>query len=261
MDTLEVKYEHQGLESRLTEINQKKHVRFAFLTGEGDTLSTFHPLVKCRDYLSDVLHFKAVGRPAKIYGFEMTPETNKLNLSRTRMLISFPNGGTEQFIKNFEFIQRFEATNFGIEPAKLFQVHKQADKLVIDADPFWMNCTALVSLLTFLCRCSLYLQDPKDEDWMGTVKKSSSSDSEYLMMMEKFFPENQFPFFTQLDYKSTTPSGFSENADVATIHDTGGILSFVCRGDQYNIICGNPLDGPLKKTNFLIRQMSELTGI
>lgn len=264
LEAVEVNYLNLSLEDGLNEISQTKNMRFAFLYhGDDGKLRSFHPLVKCRDYLSDVLHFKAVEKPAHIYGFSLTPETNRIDLERTRLLVEVPSGARNAFIQNFPFIQRIETEKFNISPSKLFSVKEHSNRFVIDADPFWLNCTQLVSMLTYLCRCSLYLEKPTD-NWIEVLSKCTGVDGSYMKTLRKFHVDVQIPFFAKLDYsKSETPSGFPTSASVSWVHNTGGFLSFITRGDMYRD--SNGIEGakafPYLLANDLIKQMQLFTGI
>ena len=268
MRTCKVLYQHGSLQGHLTEIMQTKMVKFAFLYGAGDILKTFHPLVKCRDYLSDILHFKATGGPVGIYGMSLPPQDNLLDVTRTRLLVQLPDGAAKQFIQNFEFIQRFEQENFEIAPAKLFAVDGDPSRFVIDADPFWMNCTQLVSLLTFLCRCSLYLESP-EQNWIGVVSASNGVDGQYMKKLMAWKIDYQIPFFSKLDYSlSPTPSGYPVDSSVDRVHDSGGILTFAQRGWSWEREGVNRHTHPQYaattqyiRENVLVKQMSALTGI
>lgn len=269
LDAVEVLYQHLSLQGSLVESTQSKTVRFAFLEGEDGNFKTFHPLVKCRDYLSDVLHYKPTTTTIGIYGFHLTSSENHLDLSCCRLLVEVPEEHAPYFVRNFEFIQRFEQENFEIPPAKLFAVKDSKNRFVIEADKFWLNCTQLVSLLTFLCRASLYLESPQ-QDWIeGLSKFPTSVDGQYLKRLVDWKIDYQIPFFAKLDYtKSPSASGYELGCSVSKVHDFGGILTFAQRGWHWEQDDFNRHTYPQYSKEFafireneLVKQMTELCGI
>ena len=276
MEKVEVCYDiPESTVSRLTEIAQTKSMRFAFLTQE---MKAFHPLVKCRDYLSDVLHFKPLEMPIGIYGFSLSPEENHLDESATRLLVQVPKGAKNigKFVDNFPFIHGIEKNLLEISQSKLFSVKGRDNWFVVESDPFWQKCTGLISLLTYLCRVSLYLNSPED-DWIKAMcegENATSVDGQYMLYLNKMHIDIQIPFFKKLNYQGSTASGFPVEADVNNVHNCAGIKSFICRGqDQLEYYENMYKNSPqylehYRKTvlgvyqnNSLMQQLAEATGM
>ena len=250
----EVVIESCGGDGRgLNEIVQTKSVKFAFLTKadkEGH-FRRFHPLVKCRDYLSDILHCKAFDRNVSIYGIELEAHENLLDTEITRFLIDLPAAdAAERFVHNFPFVQEFGEKHIGIPPARLFAVAGSSKRFVFEGDPYWQKSTQLTSLITFLCRITLYMDTPTD-NWLEIPKKASGVDASYIEMMVKHDVMKTIKYLKKLNYdKSPSPSGFSNDEEIDTLHNYSGILNFVTGGAPWGT-------SEMQK-NVLYKQMQQL---
>lgn len=239
----------------LTEIVQTKNLRFAFLYPlyhQREDFGVFHPTVKCRDYLSDVIHYKVANKEVYIYGFSLKPTQNKLDPNCARLLLDFPDiQEAKKFINNFEFLTDFEQANFNLSPSKLFAVKTNPGCLVLEADVFWQGTTQLMSLLTLLCRIALYPQAAKGK-WLEITE---GIDGQYIRWLKLSKVEKTIPLLKQLDLaQSPSPSGWELDCGVYSVHDHSGIISFMCCD-----LVGSLYQG-LVKENHLWKQFKQLKG-
>lgn len=236
----------------LTEIPQTKTVRFAMLekTDSVGTFKRFHPLVKCRDYLSDILHRKVEGGDVAIYGLNVPFKNNKLDVETTRFLIDFPSVvEVEKFAHNFPFIITFGEEYLEVAPPRLFAVDNQPTQLVFEGDSFWQRSTQLLSLTTLLCRAALYLDNPF-EDWLNIPSKANGVDAAYIVEMKHPHHRlvDKLKNFKNLQFSKTTPSGWDKDIHIDTLHGASGIYTFIL-GPKY---CSS------MKDNAYVKQMDEL---
>lgn len=215
-------------QTKLTEIVQTKALKFGLMVKSKEKVfRCFHPLVKCRDYFSDIIHFKAMNLPFSTYGMRIEPTDNLLDLDTTRLLIKMPNASAfKAFVQNFEIISEYETSALKVDPARLFAIKEDPNAVMLEADPFWQKSTQLFALLTFMCRCICYLEKPSD-DW--TKLESDGVDGRYLAAMRQsgVFKTvlNHLP---KLDFdKSPTPSGWNKDVGVDYVHGYSGIFSFI----------------------------------
>lgn len=215
----------------LAEIGQTKNLKFAFLCkGETEGVFTpFHPLVKCRDFLNDILESKARGEGFYLYGLEMSAEENKLDDSCLRFVVRFGNEeDTQHFIDNFGFILNQEQKYFNVSPSKLFRVKNKPTQLMIEADKYWQSATFLVSLYSYMCRCVMYMKSP-DDNWFGMANRGI--DGQYMHQLKELGFEKNVAFLKDINLKgSPSPSGFNpEEYNVEDVHDEGGIIRLMSR--------------------------------
>ena len=217
-----------GIEMDLAEIFQTKSIRFAFLSQIGNNeFQPFHPPVKCRDFLSDVLQNACTKEEVDVYGFELSFEDNGLDLNAFRLLLDFPSiAMATSFNQNFEFLLEKEKTFFDVSPSKLFAVKGTNKKLVIEGDKYWQSATLLTSLYTYMCRAMLYLKGP-ERDWI-TELPSDSVDGNYMKRMREAGFDKKFPLLRHLPIKdSPSPAGIEKSRPLYEAHEYGGILNFI----------------------------------
>ena len=219
-----------GIEMDLAEIFQTKSIRFAFLSQIGNNeFQPFHPPVKCRDFLSDILQNACTKEEVDFYGFNFSFEDNGLDLNTFRLLLDFPSiEMAKKLNKNFEFLLEKEKTFFDVFPSKLFAVKGTEKKLVIEGDKYWQSATQLTSLYTYICRALLYLKGPEG-DWTLELPLDSV-DGNYMKRMREAGFDKKFPLLRHLPIKeSPTPSGFAKSRPIYESHEYGGILNFMLR--------------------------------
>lgn len=237
-----------NISASLSEITQSKNVRYAFLAGEfltdGAKVHTFHPLVKCRDFLTDVLVSKDENRVMQVYGFEMTPAKNELVTECLQLLLEMPSKKEKEvFLKNFEAIRRLETAYFSKnikESSQVFDAIRSDSNgsrcfVAVRADAYFQKTSYLLSLYTFWLRLSLYLKEPTD-NWLdyGNVKPATGDmfveeptvprDLAYMKHMKEKNIEGIIPLLCEVNLdKSPTVTGFDKNTYSYAVHDYGGI--------------------------------------
>lgn len=225
----------------LSEISQTKSVRYAFLTGEttmtdGEHLETFHPLVKCRDFLTDVLVSKDEQREMCVYGFSITPSKNKLQDDAVKLLLQLPNKqDRDALIRNFPSLNRIEKQYFPkVSPSELFLVKGEELFLAVKGDVYFQKTSYLLSLYTFWIRLSLYFKDPSD-DWLTYTSLpnlkglDTPRDIAYMKhMVEEQNLTNVLPVLSEIDITETpTVTGFAKGSQAYSVHEYGGIQSLL----------------------------------
>jgi hypothetical protein len=248
---------HDLPQANLNEVFQTKAVRFAFLTPDGSPgeFKPFMPSVKCRDFLNDVIQSKATGEDIEIYGLEIPYDENHLDKSVTRLLLQCPDlASRNKFVDNFEFILEKEFKYFNVSPSELFEVKENPNWLIIQADPYWQSATFLISLYTFLCRSSLYMERP-DSDWFE-LQRLRGVDAGYMECLMKHSFDTVLPKLSEVGVEqSPTPSGFpsTDRYDIDFVHDSGGILSlFQLFKNQYSWDTDN------RKASFYVAELDRL---
>jgi len=235
----------------LSEISQTKAVKFSFLVKDEENpagFKAFHPLVKCRDFLNDVVNYFPLQQSIDVYGFKLHADENILDKKKTRLLIVMPNEQrADLFIHNFPAIMRTEQEFFDRDSLKLFSVQGSASRVVLEASPFWQQSTQLFSWLTLMCRLSLYLESPNQSWW--ELKIPSGNDADALDVLKQNNGQKQIPLLKHLEFEdSPSPSGFAPTVDLYNVHDCSGILSFCERdGQSYGNFFMDQMDKLLKK--------------
>lgn len=216
-------------QGKLTEISQTKLLRFAFLAGgsmePGSEMHTFHPMIKCRDYLNDVISSREDGRTYHVYGFDIGPENNELEQDATKLLLQFP-GPQERdtFVANFGALRRLEQTYFnGVEPSILFHVDNKSPYLAVKGDKFWQRTTYLISLYSFWMRVILYFKSEEDF-WLDYADEEGGGvDKMYLSRLKRTYHiEKLMPAIARLEPEKTC-HGTAPTTAQGMIHDYTGI--------------------------------------
>lgn len=233
----------------LNEIFQTKALRFAFLEQLGpDKFRPFHPTVKCRDFLNDIIQAKFMNEGFEIYGLEMSAEENKLSDEALQLAIQFPTADQKNhFIAHFGFLLKKESEFFDVAPSRLFDVSNREASVVILGDKYWQSATFLISLYTFMCRCVMYVDSP-DYDWKLLVSQKGVDAGYMKSMLDQNF-DKVLPKIKLVSLKDApSPAGFNTSSP-EDAHDEGGIQSLL-RSIQYKNIYG--------RSNFFAEQLKKL---
>ena len=226
--------------SQLNQIFQTKNLNFAFLHEQAPgEFVPFHPPCKCRDYLGDILHSKFYGKPFSIYGMTLKPEDNLLCEDRLQLLVDFPNKSMrDQFIKNFPFLNRKTAELLDGPPVSLSIDTNSEKRVVLFGDKFWQSKSYYISLLTFICRTMMYLDSP-EQDFDVFEKKdlvSRGIDGNYYIMLRDAGLQKFAPLLRKIDPDNVNgPCGWDADADIASVHNYSGILTYFKAGSYKKI--------------------------
>lgn len=240
---------------KLNEISQTKSLRFNLLAPKPDSpkeLEAFHPAIKCRDYFSDVLHYKQFNQSISIYGFNLEPSQNKLDMKKTRLLIHFPEGDSiKLFIDQFELLLEEEHNWFDLPPIQLYAVKGNKNSLILIADKFYQSMTQLMSLLTLWCRFSAY-PHKADEKLMEGI--TTGVDANYITKLRESDYEKKVCLLPKINMgKMPSLSGFNPTAYIGNVHNFGGILS-LC---QYTAPKGSGKDIYISDHNYIWEEINK----
>ena len=134
----------------LGEISQIIAIKYSFLTEQNEQA---HPLVKCRDFLHDVLYAIHGERAVGIYGFVYNTKINPLiDLNSIRLLVTYQNEkqAAEWSKKAINVLNIFEETFDKKSIAEEVEDHKNMRVFIGSKE--WLSTPALLSLYTLLIR-------------------------------------------------------------------------------------------------------------
>lgn len=187
-------FKEKSYKNSLCELSQSLEMRMAFVTKTrvGHYVNS-HDLVRCRDFLGDIVFAKKHQTKASIYGFRFNPFTQKTYKTKTMLVVNFPHQeALDNFKSNFPIIMEDLQKESGISGGSYEETQNDL-QLIVTAPSFWQNSIAAISYYTFLLKCCGYaLKDPtkllesvaetttKLCDWDGTEIQYPSTEASFL---------------------------------------------------------------------------------
>ena len=241
----------------LNEIYQSVAMRFAFGTieekGSKSNIKQLHPFVKCRDFLGDAMwatHFK---KSYQIFGFKFDGTKEKVQLTKTVMLIEFNDEkkleGIKRVLNHFEAAAKWKRS-------KLVKADKKTKSgktvYVAIGSGCWMRSPTLISLYSLLWRLAGVgiKEEESVEDFLIRCEKVDSNDGRYLKSVKangKTIGLKKHPFYvlTRRNKKVFVDTyKLGKNSQSGEVHNYHGVLGVTNRAVQVK-------NGQIKPTSFI----------
>ena len=213
----------------LCEAGQTIETRMAYVHKEKNgTYTQLHDTVKCRDYLGDVLFAEEQKRTVTIYGFSWNGNKQKIDKSRTRLMIDFRGklDMMHQFIENLEIFNRIERQHKLIK-SFVEVVDNRDTTLILTGSSFWLKSVFTISLYSFLIKvCCYKFKDNKN--WLEEMKAFGGVDSGYVKQTQQvlqFYIDN----LKKIVYKLPSVIGLTavaaKNTETNQVHNYSGFVS------------------------------------
>ena len=137
-----------------------------------------------------------------------------------------------------------------MSPSRLFEVKENSNWLILEGDKYWQSATYLISLYTYMCRSSLYMDRP-DSEW-APLGDGCGIDAEYMSILRKKNFFGVLPKMREIQVnKSPSPSGWTD-VDIDFVHDSGGILTL------FRLLSGSAYYGAYQDSNFYVQELKRL---
>ena len=233
----EVNMDLVDITASLVQSHQQKMVLFAFARVKGTEIHQLHPLVRCRDFLSDAIadtHNPGLLDGRKVYGFTMGGE--QIETNQTRMLVAFEDGLDPNkyvhFLHHFETYMKWKKTTF--EKVD----HPEEDNVyLLTSSKQWIKTTWQISLYSLLVRLIAH-KPAKCEDNYKSFADSLEfgNDRDYLTKIRRN-PRISIKFLLRNHRainKGTNCIGHSESetgpvSDTYSVHQHNGITGLLNR--------------------------------
>lgn len=224
-----------------------------------ETVSIAHPLVKCRDFLNDVLIFSTYIKKdiRRIYGFSLEINKNPIDWGNPQFLIKYKKEEElDLFIKNLYYLHQledfYEISKTSVERTNFKKI------ILISFSSFWVSNTLSLSFYTYILRCLSYPLEGNlwefinnykitKENWNG---KSYSTLNPEGRLIEDISP-NDLSFFIQnlpqiveQNHNYDYLHYYINNDNKYSIHDQAGFVSFLL---NHSITIFNNIDNKNNK--------------
>lgn len=177
----------------LTENGQTSKSNFAVIGKDGDNWQTLCPLVRCRDYFNDMMFVQHSDERqlSPIYGWEWEFSQELDDMIHKEAFVPMLLNYTQKqglswrnwnALHTLEEFLGFNATNVvDVETLVVDEdQYKQAEWLVLEADPRWYSSSVMLSLYTMCIR----LLDTVGDTYEEIVKKDLGTDSNFSGLFE-----------------------------------------------------------------------------
>lgn len=200
---------------------QFHNVGFAYAHLDGVKAHQLCGYFVCRDFLGDALFAEEQKVPIRIYGFTWTPEKQKIDRDKTRLLVQVSSLEMRKtFEKNLPILYGVEKDN-DFEQTVVTDSNEELEFLV-EADPRWQESVVLISLYSFLLKCLTY-DIKKIEDIVEKYEDSNEANLAHntLKKLPKIL-KNLKRFGLDEESKKFTVSGTKDTRITGTVHHYSG---------------------------------------
>lgn len=223
--------------NHLNEITQNLDIKFSFARKlPSGNYTNIHSLVKCRDFLGDVLHSVENKKPVSIYGFKFDPKKQELPYkNKTLLYMSFP---TKKDYSNFLLDDLWKIEDdLKIRRTILHPISNTS--CLIEGSRLWSQSIVGISFYTFVLKCSTYQRLDPDfwtsismttynrTAWDGTLTNVPTVESRYVKVTKEYLPLF-LKHFKSLVKNMSSVSGLETNEYIGTIHNNSGFKSVIC---------------------------------
>lgn len=210
----------------LNEIGQSLNVKFSFAKVNGDNVERLHEWVKCRDFLGDVVYAMSAKVVTDIYNFVVNPAVFTTDQETTTMLMLFPTKvARDAFLANYEHIVHAVEKKNKIALTKVTLTNEDL-VVCVQGHKFWQRAVWLISLYSYLLKCSCYPYKNVVE-WRKEVVEKGVTESGYMMTVQKNWEVFEDKLKKILG-RTKHPVGV-DTTKISTIHNHNGFVSVLGR--------------------------------
>lgn len=234
----------------ISEIGQPLCLKFAFVN---ENLEQTHPLIKCRDFLHDVVKSYLTKSKISLYNFDYDPNKNPpLYPNRTLMLVEFPGdispkvNSIQTLLHCVEYALNLKDMKNNKKTSVYNIVNVKDDKkyLLFSSPKIWMCSPFLLSLYTLLIKIgqhddeNILKSDGTSKlnvvvnkfipDLLSKKKDAPNTEIRYLKSIEMYFSGiiDNYESLISLD-KSGFDRVYYESISINQFHNNYGIVGLV----------------------------------